>query len=423
MREEEKMMANSLIVQSGGPTAVINSTVVGVVQAILNRNDRAQIYGALGGIEGMLKADFIRLNRLTPHELELLRYTPGAALGTCRYKLTPDDLQKIIHHLKEAHITDLYYIGGNGSMQVATLLKEEALNQGYALKVIGLPKTIDNDLFGTDHTPGFASTAKYLATMVLDLKMDVSSYVGGQRVTIVETMGRHTGWLAGACQLAFLEDDDFNECLIYLPEFRFDLSECLRKVERLLNSKKNVFLIVAEGVKDLQGSYLTSSHLKYDALNRPKLGGASTYLKEQIEARFKVNVRVIEPSIWQRSSVTLASQVDFLEAYEVGQQAVNFMHEGKTNVMVGMNRREETNYDIDYSCIPLSWIAGKEKTVPLTWYSPKRNKMTQQFIEYLLPLIQGEVRPKTKYGLPHYSSLYELRSEGEVVKCRLYNVQ
>ncbi|MFJ7368808.1 diphosphate--fructose-6-phosphate 1-phosphotransferase [Lysinibacillus sp. NPDC098008] len=416
-------MANSLVIQSGGPTAVINSTVVGVVEAASQLDKGTQVFGALGGIEGLLHANFVSIHNLTSEELDLLRYTPGAALGTCRHKLTKQDLQQIIHNLREYHITKLYYIGGNGSMQVAIFLKEQAMEMGYPLRVIGLPKTVDNDLFGTDHTPGFASAAKHLATMVADLKMDVSSYASGERITVIETMGRHTGWLAGACQLAFLEDDGFNEFLIYLPEFRFDIESCKAKVDALLKKNKNVFIIIAEGVKDLEGNWLTSHNMKFDDLQRAKLGGAANYLKEQLEKAFLVQVRAIEPSIWQRSSTIIASQTDFDEAYEVGRQAVKYMNEGKTNVMVGMQRSKLSSYETEFYCTPLSWIASKEKIIPLIWYSLSQNKMTDDFIQYLLPLIQGEVTAKRKHGLPQYSSLYKLRAKGDEGNCQLSSVR
>ncbi|WP_100331168.1 6-phosphofructokinase [Bacillus xiapuensis] len=396
------MKGNCMIVQSGGPTAVINNSMVGIIDAILQSPFSGKIYGAAGGIHGLLNESFIILNHLSIQDRYRLRWTPGAALGTWRHKLTAADVERIVAILRENDVRFFFYIGGNGSMNVAKAIGEYADAVGYEIAVIGVPKSIDNDLVGTDHSPGYGSAAKFLATSVLDIQMDMASYPVSNRITIIETMGRHTGWLAGACSLAEIADSN-SQMLIYIPEVPFQLQDCLEKVSRAYEEKRNTVLIVAEGIRNSQGKVIHEDHLEYDSLGRLKLGGVSSCLKEAIEESTGIATRTISSSIWQRSSITLASKTDVDEAYSIGKEAWHQAEEGKTGVMVAMKRQsEEGKYSVLYQSVELEETAGKERFVPAEWYDPIQNAMTKQFKDYVLPIIQGEMLVPMEGGLPRY---------------------
>ena len=397
------MKGNCLIVQSGGPTAVINNSMVGIIDERMQSTFEGSIYGAAGGIHGLLNESFILLNHLSAQDKYRLRWTPGAALGTWRYKLTSADFGAIIHTLQKNDIRYLFYIGGNGSMKVAKTIDEFAKRAGYELFVIGIPKTIDNDLLGTDHSPGYGSAAKFLATSVLDVKMDMASYTESNRVTIVETMGRHTGWLAGACSLAEGPVEDDSQVLIYIPEIPFDLQDCLNKVVNAFQEKRNTVLVVSEGIRKLDGQLLDHKELAFDILGRPRLGGISALLKGKIEENTGISTRSIDSSIWQRSSIVRASKTDINEAYKTGKIAWQYAVAGYTGVMVGMKRNASSeNYQITYEAVPLKEVAGRERYVPKEWYDCQENTMTKAFKQYVLPLIQGEMLIPMENGLPVY---------------------
>ncbi|WP_342514875.1 6-phosphofructokinase [Sporosarcina sp. FSL K6-1522] len=397
------MKGNCLIVQSGGPTAAINNSMVGIIDEVLYSSFTGTIYGATGGIHGLLNESFITLNHLSIEDRFRLRWTPGAALGTWRYKLTSADFESIIKNLRKKNIRYLFYIGGNGSMNVAKEIDVFAKAVGYELYVIGIPKSIDNDLLGTDHSPGYGSAAKFLATSVLDIKMDMASYTENNRVTIIETMGRHTGWLAGACSLAEGMADDECQVLIYIPEVPFDLQDCLSKVVKAYHEKRNTVLVVAEGIRQGNGQLVCDDDLEYDVLGRAKLGGVAAYLKEIVEAQTGIDTRSIDSSIWQRSSITLASKTDLTEAYQIGKVAWRYAMDGYTGVMIGMKRDTSVDdYQILYETISLKEMAGQERYVPKEWYNDKENTMTIKFKQYVCPIIQGEMLVPMENGLPIY---------------------
>ncbi|GAA0318284.1 diphosphate--fructose-6-phosphate 1-phosphotransferase [Oceanobacillus oncorhynchi subsp. oncorhynchi] len=396
------MSFNTMIVQSGGPTAVINNSLIGIVDGLTNDSFNGEIYGAVGGIYGLLHEEFVSLSSLSASERYQLRWTPGAALGTWRHKLVEEDLEKIIQVLKKYQIRYFFYIGGNGSMNVAKMVDDAAKRAGYELTVIGVPKSIDNDLIGTDHTPGYGSTAKFLATSVLDVNMDMISYPESNGVTIIETMGRHTGWLAGACSLAedYLQGN--SQLLIYIPEVPFHMETCLEKLTNAHKEKRNTILVAAEGIRKENGQ-LVCDDLAYDALGRPKLGGVSSYLKDTIEEQADIKARYITASVWQRSSMTLASKTDVDEAYKLGIHAVLLAHAAYSGVMVGLKREEsDEDYYVSYQKIPLSQVVGKEKFIPENWYNQKENTMKKEFKSYASPIIQGEMVVPMKEGLPIY---------------------
>ncbi|MBO1002645.1 diphosphate--fructose-6-phosphate 1-phosphotransferase [Pseudogracilibacillus auburnensis] len=397
------MNANCLIVQSGGPTAVINNSVVGLIDEMIFSGFKGKIYGSVGGIKGLIQENFFELNKLNIHERNGLRWTPGAALGTCRYRLSESETIKIVEMLKRYHIHYFFYIGGNGSMKVAHMIYEVANKMGYYLSVIGIPKSIDNDLLETDHSPGYGSAAKFLATSVLDMKMDVASYPHSNKVTIIETMGRHTGWLAAACSLAIHEDDD-SQTLIYIPESPFYIDDCIKKITEASKDNLSTFLIVAEGIKDENEQYINRENMEYDVLNRPKLGGISSFLEKTINLRTGIQARSIVPSVWQRSSVLLSSKIDVKEAYIIGKEAWKYAEKEYSGIMIGMDREynDEGDYQIFFSPRQLLKVAGKEKFVPKEWYDSQKNRMSKEFIHYVKPLIQGEMIIPMRNGLPNY---------------------
>src|SRR5699024_1700536 len=265
--------------------------------------------------------------------------------------------------------------------------------------------SIDNDLLETDHTPGYGSAAKFLTTSLMDMQMDVASYPNNNRVTIVETMGRHTGWLAAACALA--EDSEQSQSLIYIPEVPFQLDDCINKVNEIHRQKRNSFIVVSEGIRNRKGNLINEDNIEFDNLDRPKLGGVATYLQKAIEENTGISTRSITPSIWQRSSVLLSSKTDVDEAYDVGRKAWTYAKQGMTGVMIGIDRLPsgEEEYQVEYNPKKLQSVAGKEKYVPIDWYDQKNNTVKDEFIRYVSPLIQGEIIIPMENGLPKYTSV------------------
>ena len=386
---------NCLIVQSGGPTAVMNNSLIGLVDAILESFPRKTVYGAKGGINGLLNKEFIDLSKWTNSERNKLRWTPGSALGTCRHRLTDEEFHDINKALKDTSIKYLFYIGGNGSMAVADKISKIANEDNYSLQVIGIPTSIDNDVVCTDHSPGYGSAAKFIATSMMDMKIDVASYMDASRINIIETMGRHTGWLAAAASLANHPDDTTSETFIYLPEIPFNMKDCLQKVTETVNKGKSVFLVVAEGIRGENGQLLNQSELEFDGLDRAKLGGVSAYLSEQMKKYLDYESKVFMPSIWQRSSIRHAAKVDVDEAYQLGYVAWQFVEKGASGQMVSVKNEE-------FALVPLTEVAGKEKFIPTNWYDKDTHRMKKDFIQYVSPLIQGELDVPMKNGLPVY---------------------
>src|SRR5699024_1929218 len=359
----------------------------------------------VGGIEGLLVEKFINLSHLNNEERIRLRWTPGSALGTCRYKVTQEESEKIVEILKKHHIHYFFFIGGNGSMQVAKMIEDAAISLGYDLIVIGIPKSIDNDLLETDHTPGYGSAAKFLTTSLMDMQMDVASYPNNNRVTIVEANGRPTSWLAAGCTIA--EDNEPRRSLIYIPQVRLQLEDCINKVNEIHRQKQNSFIVVSEGIRNQEGNLINEDNIEFDNLDRPKLGGIATYLQKTIEENTGISTRSITPSIWQRSSILLSSKTDVDEAYDVGRKAWSYASQGITGMMIGIDRLSVDNheYQVEYTPKNLQSVAGKEKYVPIDWYDQKNNTMKDEFIHYVSPLIQGEVIVPTVNGLPKYTSV------------------
>jgi len=410
-REISELRGNCIIAQSGGATAVINQSLCGVIQQAQGHKEIEEIYGARNGILGLLKEELIDLRKEKASAIDNLKTTPGAALGSCRYRLrswseSKKDLEKIIEICKKYSLRYFFYIGGNDSMDTANKVDEAAKRMNYRLKVIGIPKTIDNDLAFTDHCPGFASAAKYLAISVMEAGRHLESIYNSETVAILETLGRNTGWLAGSCALAKRSKEDAPH-LIYFPEIPFSLDKFIEDVKEVYHKIGGVFIVVSEGLRDKRGNYVCErkSKVSTDAFGHPELEGISSYLKEILESRLKLKTRTIKPDICQQSAVHFASRVDMEEAYLVGKEAVKLALEGKSGYMITIKRGKGKVYERRISAARLSLVANMEKRVPPTWINKERNFVTKEFIEYVHPLIQGEVNIPVQNGLPCYPRL------------------
>lgn len=402
-----KLLGNGIIAQSGGPTAVINNSVCGVIQEWQKRvAGNSTLYGALYGIKGVLEDNLVNLSALTRRTIASLSYTPGAALGSCRYKLAADeDYLELLQSFKRRNIRYFFFIGGNDSMDTANKVHRLALQENYEMMVIGVPKTIDNDLPFTDHCPGYGSAAKYLATTVMETGIDLESLITGNRIVILEAMGRNAGWLTAAAALARREQNDAPH-LIYLPEIPFSEDQFLEDVEKVYGELGYAYIVASEGLKDSGGRYIFAGKGQ-DSFGHARLGGLGDTLKELIEQGMGVKVRCLNLGTAQRSSAHCVSRTDAEEAYLVGQQAVRFALSGRSGLMVTLVR-DQADYTCRTGSVELSRVANVEKKIPPEWIAPAGNDVTAGFINYARPLIQGEVIIPGKDGLPDYARLPEL---------------
>ncbi|GEA15653.1 pyrophosphate--fructose 6-phosphate 1-phosphotransferase [Moorella sp. E308F] len=396
---------NCVIAQSGGPTAVINNSLAGAIEAAYRSEAIGEIYGARNGIMGILAENFIDLRREDASTIQGLRFTPGAALGSCRYQLKKkEDYNKLLAVFRKFNIRYFFYIGGNDSMDTAHKVNQLAQEKGYELRVIGIPKTIDNDLPLTDHCPGYGSAAKYLATIVLEMGIDIKSIVTSTKVAIVEAMGRNTGWLAAATALARRAPGEAPH-LIYLPEVAFDLETFMTDVEKAYRQYGTVLVVVSEGLVDKNGNYIFNDTATVDVFGHQRLGGVGQFLLNKIEAELKIKGRVILPATSQRSAMHLASRTDAEEAYNVGRVAVEEALRGASGHMVAIKRLKGEEYRCTYELVKLDEVANREKKVPRAWINEAGNDVTMDFINYARPLIQGEVNIPYHNGLPAYVNL------------------
>lgn len=399
------LKGNCVIAQSGGPTAVINNSLGGAIEAAYCSEAIGEIYGAKNGIMGILQENFIDLRREDPAAIQGLRFTPGAALGSCRYQLQQkDDFEKLLDIFRAANIRYFFYIGGNDSMDTAAKVNQLAREEGYELRVMGIPKTVDNDLPLTDHCPGYGSAAKYLAASVLEMGIDIKSILTSTKVAIVETMGRNTGWLAAATALARCQPGDAPH-LIYLPEVAFNMDDFLADVEGAYRQFGTVLVVVSEGLVDKSGNYVFNDTTTVDVFGHQRLGGLGQFLLNKIEAELKIKGRCILLGTSQRSAMHLASRTDADEAYAVGRVAVEAALQGASGRMVAIKRLEGEEYRCTYELVELAKVANQEKKVPRAWINRGDNDVTADFINYARPLIQGEVNPPFHNGLPAYVNL------------------
>lgn len=414
----EVLKGNVMFGQSGGPTAVINASAAGVfTEALKQEGIIDKVYGAANGIVGILHENFYDIGEEDPRELMLLKSTPSSALGSCRYKLmdleeSDRDYRQILEVFKKYNIRYFFYNGGNDSMDTCNKISKYLQQEGYECRVIGVPKTIDNDLAGTDHCPGFGSAAKYIATTVMEVFLDARVYNVGM-VTVIEIMGRNAGWLTAAASLASFKEHGPE--LIYLPEVPFDLDQMMKDVEREYEKDKKVIVCVSEGVQTADGKYIPElvGDLSTDAFGHKQMGGSATILANYIKEKLDCKVRGIELSLMQRCAAHVASKVDVDEAFRSGQEAVRAALDGKTDIMIGLGRPEEGPYETQIIHVPLEDVANAEKKVPREWINEAGNHIEQPFIDYALPLIQGDSDYVWEDGLPRFARLKKIPGNDE----------
>ena len=405
----EKLIGSCIFGQSGGPTAVINASAYGVISAALDAEEITTVYGAAHGIRGVLDDKLYIMDEEDPAELKLLLNTPSSELGSCRYKIAdPEkddtDYKRILEIFKKYNVRYFFYNGGNDSMDTCSKISRYMESVGYECRVMGVPKTIDNDLFGTDHCPGFASAAKYIATSIMEINKDARVYDNGM-ITVVEIMGRHAGWLAASAALAteFGSGPD----LIYLPELDFDMDKFLADVDKVYKANGKVLVAVSEGIHYADGSFVSEAKTSAtDGFGHAQLGGLATMLAEIVKKHTGAKVRGIELSLLQRCGAHLASKTDIDEAFGAGQEAVKQAVAGTSGKMVAFEREYiDGKYHCKMTLIPLSSVANYEKKVPLEWINAEGNGLKHEFIDYVLPLIQGEPELPLECSLPRYARL------------------
>jgi len=401
-----------VIGQSGGPTAVINASAYGVIRTALDNEHITAVYGAAHGIKGVLADQLYDMGKEDPEELRLLLNTPSSALGSCRYKIAdPDkdetDYKRILEIFTKYDVRYFFYNGGNDSMDTCNKISRYFQKVGYECRVMGVPKTIDNDLYGTDHCPGFGSAARYVATSFMEVYRDARVYDTGQ-ITIIEIMGRHAGWLTASAALAAYEGAGPD--LIYVPEVAFDMDKFLTDVTAIYEQSGNALVAVSEGIHDAEGrlvaEYGGAMSKSRDAFGHAQLGGLAATLAAIVKERTGAKVRGIEFSLLQRAAAHLASQTDIDEAFLAGKTAVEAAVAGESGKMVAFERDMSSG---QYVCktvlLPLEKVANFEKKLPLEWITPEGNGITQDFIDYALPLIQGEPKRELTHSLPRFAEL------------------
>ncbi len=406
-----------IIGQSGGPSAVINASAYGAIKTALENPSITRVLGAENGIQGVLNDRLIDMSKEDPAELALMKHTPSSALGSCRYKLKEasvdeTDYKRILEIFKKYDVRYFFYNGGNDSMDTCNKISKYMLEQGYECRVMGIPKTIDNDLAGTDHCPGFSSAAKYIATSVMEVYHDARVYDTGM-VTIIECMGRHAGWLTAAAALA--KEKGNGPDLIYVPEVAFDMDKFIASVKRIYDEHKKCIVAVSEGIHDKDGTFITeyaNKNATRDSFGHAQLGGLAAFLANEVKKATGAKVRGIELSLLQRCAAHIASKTDVEESFMAGKAAVENAVAGITDKMVGFER--VTGPDGKYECriklFDLSVVANAEKKLPLEWINETGDGITQGFIDYALPLIQGQTDLAFEDGLPRFVKLKKVRA-------------
>ena len=405
-----------MVGQSGGPTAVINASVAGIVSEALNHECIEEIYGTLNGVLGILQEDLIDLASESQQQIRALRHTPGAALGTCRYKLKKQqDFERVLEVFKAHNIRYFFYIGGNDSQDTADKISKLAQQQNYELRVIGVPKTIDNDLPNTDHTPGYASAAKYIATTVREIACDNEAMGQGDLVSIIEVMGRSAGWIAAGAALAKRRDHPHDPPhIILLPEVAFNQEKILEDIKRVLKREKYCLIVIAEGLVDSDGNYVAADGAT-DAFGHATLGGAGDVLADIISSNIPgLKVRVARPGLMQRCAAHAASKTDSDEAFLAGEAAVEAAVRGETDKMVTILRGDGDQYTAETGLAPLSEVANNVKKLPREWINEDGISMNFQFIRYIQPLVQGEIAVPYDNGAPVFARLEKDRVEKQL---------
>ncbi|NCA66714.1 MAG: 6-phosphofructokinase [Clostridia bacterium] len=401
--------------QSGGPSSVINSSAAGVfIEALKHRDVITKIYGAAHGIKGILDENFYDIDAEDMKELELLKNTPSSALGSVRYKLKPADVdetdyKRLLEVFKKYDIRYFFYNGGNDSMDTCNKVSKYMQKSGYECRVIGVPKTIDNDLWGTDHCPGYGSAAKYIATSIMELKLDSTVYNTGM-VCVIEVMGRNAGWLTAAAELAKVKG--LGPDLIYLPETIFDIEQFKASVKEICAKNNNkCMIVISEGIRNADGRYIGEfAASSTDLFGHAQLGGVGSMLANMINAELGVKVRAIEFSLLQRCAAHLASKVDVEEAFAAGAAAVKYALAGETDRMVILKREPGKEYKCVPATMDVALAANTEKKIPAEWILPDGKGLTQEFVDYALPLIQGDSKAPLEDGLPRFARLAKVKA-------------
>lgn len=402
------MKDNCIVAQSGGPTVAINASLAGVIDGVKKSNKFTRVYGAIHGIQGVLDNNFIDLSLMALSKFPLvntLELSPAMYLGSCRYKLPDFEVDSkpyeiIFDRFEEYQVAAFFYIGGNDSMDTVDKLSKYAKKIGSDVKIVGIPKTIDNDLCHTDHTPGFGSAAKYVASTMLEIAHDTYIYQIPS-VVIVEIMGRDAGWLTAASCLA---RNDYSPAphLIYLPEVDFDEDQFIEDIKNVLKTSRCVIVAVSEGIHDKDGNYISATSAVADKFGHAQLSGTGKALQSLVKDRMDIKVRSIELNVLQRCAAHISSRTDINESFALGQAAVKYAAEGMTAVMSTIKRVSNDPYQWIIEPENVSLIANQAKTIPLEWITPENNDVTPEMEAYLRPLIIGEVSLQYKDGLPMY---------------------
>ena len=403
------MPKNMIIGQSGGPTAVINASLSGAIQQAMRSPEIGEVYGALNGLEGLLKERIVdlRVNFKTSEDFQLLESTPSAALGSCRFKMPPHPdpaYDTLLQIFRKFYIGYFFYIGGNDSMDTVQKLSEFFLSRGEDVKCVGIPKTVDNDLPITDHTPGFGSAAKYVATSVAEVYRDSLVY-DIPMVSVVEIMGRNAGWLTAASVLARRPGCPAPH-MILLPEVVFDPGAFLDRAAQLMKAEQNLVIAVSEGIRLASGEYVASAGTSAtDSFGHAQLSGVGNYIKSLLQSRISCKVRAIELSLLQRCAAHCASLTDVREAVAVGSAAVSCAAAGQTGGMLVFHRVSSQPYLVTCDWAPVGDVANLEKTIPGSWITPDGWDVTGEMADYIRPLIQGCNSTVIKDGMPVFFTL------------------
>ncbi len=406
--------SNCMVAQSGGPTVAINASLAGVIAGVRQSGKYDVCYGAINGILGILNERFLNLTEVVndDEKLERLKVTPAMYLGSCRHKLPnykDDDSPYvfIFNQFVKMNIKAFFYIGGNDSMDTVLKLSDYAAKINSDIRIIGIPKTIDNDLCMIDHTPGFGSAAKYIASTMLEVAHDTFIYAV-KSVTIVEIMGRDAGWLTASSALA---RNRYNTAphLIYLPEVAFDKEQFLNDIREKLKTLNNVIVAVSEGIRDENGDYITASKAVADQFGHQQLSGAGKALEFLVKENIGVKVRSVEVNVLQRCAAHMASKTDLDESFTLGKKAVSLAEEGITASMVILERISNMPYQVRYDHAPIAGIANEAKSIPREWINKAGNDIMPELYDYLKPLIQGEITVSYKDGIPVYMPVTHLK--------------
>lgn len=405
-------MRRCLIAQSGGPTPVINASVAGVLMENKLNSYFDEVYGGINGIEGILQERLVDLSDMDEDAIDNLRYTPSSGLGSCRYRLkdpsiSSEEYDKFFKILDKYKIDTFFYVGGNDSMDTVSKLSQYAADHSISKKIMGIPKTIDNDLVITDHCPGYGSAARLIATTALETYLDSTVY-SNNGVFILETMGRDTGWLAASSALATIDGTSVVD-YIYLPEKAFDEDAFLKAVERTYAEKKHVYIVVSEGIKDVDGKYLSeiSPIGAHDNFGHAQLGGVAGYLKALIvNSGITTRVKTLELGVIQRCGMHMASSVDIEEAFDAGKAALQYAQEGFSGCMVGIKRISDTPYKSELFLIKASEVCNSIKHFPKEWINDTGDFIKEEAVQYIKPLIYGDSGIGSEYtAVPSYYSI------------------